>query len=160
MPSAGAQGEKLDSRFRGNDEEGLGGMKRLAVYCGSSMGSEAWFGGVARALGEEMARRGIALVYGGGHRGLMGVVADSVLAGRALYADELVTTLAPDAGLRVIAVASQGRPHFHEPTRAAFRRRPRSEHLILLGKAPSSTTARATRRGPPERDRPRGARGR
>ena len=32
-------------------------MKRLAVYCGSSMGSEAWFGEVARALGEEMARR-------------------------------------------------------------------------------------------------------
>ena len=30
------------------------------------MGSEAWFGEVARALGEEMARRGIALVYGGG----------------------------------------------------------------------------------------------
>ena len=54
-------------------------MKRLAVYCGSSMGSEAWFGEVARALGEEMARRGIALVYGGGHRGLMGVIADSVL---------------------------------------------------------------------------------
>lgn len=56
-------------------------MKRLAVYCGSSMGREAWFGEVARALGEEMARRGIALVYGGGHRGLMGVVADAVLAG-------------------------------------------------------------------------------
>jgi len=56
-------------------------MKRLAVYCGSSMGSEAWFAEVARALGEEMARRGIALVYGGGHRGLMGVVADAVLSG-------------------------------------------------------------------------------
>jgi uncharacterized protein (TIGR00730 family) len=56
-------------------------MKRLAVYCGSSMGADPSFEATARALGEEMARRGIALVYGGGHRGLMGVVADAVLGG-------------------------------------------------------------------------------
>ncbi|MET1112026.1 MAG: TIGR00730 family Rossman fold protein, partial [Allosphingosinicella sp.] len=54
-------------------------MKRLAVYCGSSMGSDPAFAEIARATGEEMARRGIALVYGGGHRGLMGVVADAAL---------------------------------------------------------------------------------
>lgn len=54
-------------------------MKKLAVYCGSSMGADPAFADTARALGEEMARRGIALVYGGGHRGLMGVVADAVL---------------------------------------------------------------------------------
>jgi uncharacterized protein (TIGR00730 family) len=54
-------------------------MKRLAVYCGSSMGSDPAFAAVARALGEEMARRGIALVYGGGRLGLMGVVADAVM---------------------------------------------------------------------------------
>src|SRR4051812_42874280 len=54
-------------------------MKNLAVYCGSSMGADPAFATVARDLGEEMARRGIALVYGGGHRGLMGVVADAVL---------------------------------------------------------------------------------
>jgi uncharacterized protein (TIGR00730 family) len=56
-------------------------MNRLAVYCGSSMGSDPAFAALARALGEEMARRRIALVYGGGQRGLMGVVADAVLAG-------------------------------------------------------------------------------
>jgi uncharacterized protein (TIGR00730 family) len=56
-------------------------MNRLAVYCGSSMGADPAFEATARALGEEMARRGIGLVYGGGHRGLMGVVADAVLAG-------------------------------------------------------------------------------
>ena len=56
-------------------------MNRLAVYCGSSMGSDPVFAEVARAFGAEMARRGIALVYGGGQRGLMGVVADAVLAG-------------------------------------------------------------------------------
>jgi hypothetical protein len=54
-------------------------VKRLAVYCGSSIGSDPLFEGAARRLGEEMARRGIDLVYGGGHRGLMGVVADAVL---------------------------------------------------------------------------------
>ena len=54
-------------------------MKRLAVYCGSSMGSDPAFETTARELGEEMARRGIGLVYGGGRLGLMGIVADAVL---------------------------------------------------------------------------------
>jgi hypothetical protein len=56
-------------------------VKRLAVYCGASMGADPLFADTARALGGEMARRGIELVYGGGHRGLMGVVADAVLDG-------------------------------------------------------------------------------
>ncbi|MFL6861991.1 MAG: TIGR00730 family Rossman fold protein [Allosphingosinicella sp.] len=55
-------------------------MNRLAVYCGSSMGADPAFADTARELAEEMARRGLGLVYGGGHRGLMGVVADAVLA--------------------------------------------------------------------------------
>lgn len=56
-------------------------MKRLAVYCGSSMGTDPAFAETARALGAEMAARGIGLVYGGGRLGLMGVVADAVLDG-------------------------------------------------------------------------------
>lgn len=56
-------------------------MKRLAVYCGSSMGSSPIFAERARILGERMAERNIDLVYGGGRRGLMGVVADAVLGG-------------------------------------------------------------------------------
>ena len=56
-------------------------MKRLAVYCGSSMGADPAYADTARALGSEMARRGIGLVYGGGRLGLMGVVADAVLEG-------------------------------------------------------------------------------
>lgn len=55
-------------------------MRRLAVYCGSSMGADPAFAATAQALGVEMARRGIGLVYGGGRLGLMGVVADAVLA--------------------------------------------------------------------------------
>ena len=54
-------------------------MKRLAVYCGSKPGVDPAFADSARALGVEMARRGIGLVYGGGRLGLMGIVADSVL---------------------------------------------------------------------------------
>ncbi len=56
-------------------------MKRLAVYCGSSMGANPRFAETARALGTEMAARDIGLVYGGGRLGLMGVVADAVLEG-------------------------------------------------------------------------------
>ena len=55
-------------------------MKRLAVYCGSASGTDPAFAALAKALGEEMARRGIGLVYGGGRLGLMGVVADAVMA--------------------------------------------------------------------------------
>jgi uncharacterized protein (TIGR00730 family) len=54
-------------------------MKRLAVYCGSSMGNDPAFRAAAEALGQAMAARGIGLVYGGGRLGLMGVVADAVL---------------------------------------------------------------------------------
>ena len=54
-------------------------MNRLAVYCGSSAGTDPAYAVTARALGEEMARRGIGLVYGGGRLGLMGVVADAVI---------------------------------------------------------------------------------
>ena len=52
---------------------------RMCVYCGSSEASES-FGAVAVELGIEMAARGIGLVYGGGGTGLMGILADAVLA--------------------------------------------------------------------------------
>jgi uncharacterized protein (TIGR00730 family) len=51
----------------------------LCVYCGSSSGRHPEYVEQARAFGAEMARRGIALVYGGGKVGLMGTVADAVL---------------------------------------------------------------------------------
>jgi uncharacterized protein (TIGR00730 family) len=55
-------------------------MKRLCVFCGSSHGNSAAFTAAARELGAALAARGIELVYGGSHVGLMGVVADAVLA--------------------------------------------------------------------------------
>jgi uncharacterized protein (TIGR00730 family) len=53
---------------------------RLCVYCGSNTGSSPAYLAAAERLGTAMARRGVGLVYGGGHVGLMGAVADAVLA--------------------------------------------------------------------------------
>ena len=53
----------------------------LCVYCGSASGNDPAYRQLATAFGHELARRGIALVYGGGKVGLMGTVADAVLAG-------------------------------------------------------------------------------
>jgi hypothetical protein len=56
-------------------------MKRLAVFCGSNRGNSPVFAKAASALGQLLADRNIVLVFGGSHVGLMGVVADAVLAG-------------------------------------------------------------------------------
>jgi uncharacterized protein (TIGR00730 family) len=55
-------------------------FRRLCVFAGSSMGGRPEYAEAARALGAELVRRGLGLVYGGGSIGLMGVLADSVLA--------------------------------------------------------------------------------
>jgi uncharacterized protein (TIGR00730 family) len=54
-------------------------MERLCVFCGSSAGSQTIYADAARRLGEALAERGLGLVFGGGHIGLMGILADSVL---------------------------------------------------------------------------------
>lgn len=56
-------------------------FRRLCVYCGSNRGTSPSFTEAAVELGRALASRGIGLVYGGGHVGLMGVIADAVLAG-------------------------------------------------------------------------------
>lgn len=55
-------------------------IERLCVYCGSSVGADPCYLAAARELGAGLAARGIELVYGGGRNGLMGAVADAVLA--------------------------------------------------------------------------------
>ena len=55
-------------------------MKRLCVFCGSSVGANPAFAEAATALGTLLANRRIGLVYGGGNVGLMGVIADAALA--------------------------------------------------------------------------------
>src|SRR6187549_1487199 len=56
-------------------------MMRVCVFAGSSSGSRPEYRTAAEDLGRELAARGIELVYGGAHVGLMGGVADAVLAG-------------------------------------------------------------------------------
>ena len=55
-------------------------MTRVCVFSGSASGRHPEYAGAARALADELTRRGLGLVYGGGSIGLMGVLADAVLA--------------------------------------------------------------------------------
>ena len=56
-------------------------IRSLCVYCGSSVGRDPAHREAAAAVGTLMAASGVRLVYGGGAVGLMGVVADAVMAG-------------------------------------------------------------------------------
>ena len=55
-------------------------MKSICVYCGSNAGSKPAYSERAIALGTRLAKENLTLVYGGGNVGLMGTVADAVLA--------------------------------------------------------------------------------
>lgn len=55
-------------------------LRRVCVFCGSSDGNDARHVETAAELGRLLAARGLGLVYGGGSVGLMGTVADAVLA--------------------------------------------------------------------------------
>jgi uncharacterized protein (TIGR00730 family) len=61
-------------------------MKSVCVYCGSSYGAKPVYAKAAQAFGRTLVDAGLTLVYGGGRVGLMGVIADEVLAagGRAV----------------------------------------------------------------------------
>ena len=52
---------------------------RICVFCGASPGRGETYLDLARSVGAGLAKRGIGLVYGGGHVGLMGAVADAAL---------------------------------------------------------------------------------
>lgn len=52
----------------------------IAVYCGASLGSDQAYRDAAQKVGKWIAEKNNTLVYGGGKAGLMGVVADEVLA--------------------------------------------------------------------------------
>jgi uncharacterized protein (TIGR00730 family) len=56
-------------------------INSLAVFCGSRVGVNPAYAEAGRVLGTGLARAGIRLVYGGGRIGIMGVLADAVLAG-------------------------------------------------------------------------------
>lgn len=54
-------------------------MKSIAVYCGANAGANPLYVQAARAMGRALVARDIGLVFGGGHVGLMGTIADAVL---------------------------------------------------------------------------------
>ncbi|HLT39843.1 MAG TPA: TIGR00730 family Rossman fold protein [Enhygromyxa sp.] len=55
-------------------------MRRVCVFCGSATGARPQYALAAERFAEALASRGLGLVYGGGHVGLMGVLADAALA--------------------------------------------------------------------------------
>lgn len=61
-------------------------MKAICVYCGASVGVRPRYVQAARAFGRALVDADLSLVYGGGNVGLMGVIADEVMAagGRAI----------------------------------------------------------------------------
>ncbi|HLU66520.1 MAG TPA: TIGR00730 family Rossman fold protein [Kofleriaceae bacterium] len=56
-------------------------MRSVCVFCGSRRGAQPGYQSLAQALGQALVSRGIRLVYGGAGVGLMGWLADTVLAG-------------------------------------------------------------------------------
>ncbi|MEI5999315.1 TIGR00730 family Rossman fold protein [Paraburkholderia bengalensis] len=61
-------------------------MKAVCVYCGSSDGAKPLYREAAKSFGRALVAANLSLVYGGGKVGLMGVIADEVMAagGRAI----------------------------------------------------------------------------
>ncbi len=55
-------------------------MNYFCVFCGSNLGNQPVYELAAEAMGQALVSRGLGLVYGGGRVGLMGTVADAVLA--------------------------------------------------------------------------------
>ncbi|MCF0038596.1 LOG family protein [Dyadobacter fanqingshengii] len=66
-------------------------MQSIVVYCGSNPGKKPVYAETAYALGAELAKRNIRLIYGGGNMGLMGRVADG-----AIENNGLVTGIIPN----------------------------------------------------------------
>jgi len=79
----------------------------VCVFCGSSAGAGTAYAGGARRLGEALVAAGTGLVYGGAHVGLMGILADTVLA-----AGGEVTGVIPHA-LEELEIAHRGLTSLH-----------------------------------------------
>lgn len=54
-------------------------MRYICVYCGSQTGTDMRYRQAATIMGQLLAKQGYGLVYGGGHVGLMGIIAEAVL---------------------------------------------------------------------------------
>jgi uncharacterized protein (TIGR00730 family) len=68
-------------------------MKSICVYCGVARQASPKFFVAARSMGVTLVRNGLTLVYGGGKTGLMGALADSVLANGGQVIGVIVETM-------------------------------------------------------------------
>ena len=104
-------------------------LKSVCVYCGSSALVAPHFKETARKLGSALARQGVTLVYGGGHVGLMGIVADAALA-----AGGAVVGIIPEH-IRAQEVPHEGLTELHVVPDMHTRKRmmaERSEGFVVL----------------------------
>ncbi|QTB20192.1 TIGR00730 family Rossman fold protein [Lysinibacillus sphaericus] len=83
---------------------------RIAVYCGSGIGRSPVYGEKAAELGAVLAKHGHGVVYGGSKTGLMGKVADAVLAA----GGEVIGVMPTHLQKRELAHASLTEIHFVE----------------------------------------------
>lgn len=128
------QHHELRLRWLGLDARKLArgemGARRNYVRLGGREATASWEGELAklfRSLARVM-KRDASLVL---------LIADSAQmtprGAVAIRADDVVARVAHELGSLIpVAAASQARPHFHAPTQAAFRERPRYEHALLL----------------------------
>jgi len=118
------------------------GARRRLDPLGARQGRERWQREIADAL---VAMRRVLEAPGprelGGGR-LVLLLADSVVAGAPIYADDLARAVAQKNGFEVTAVVSQLRPHFHPTAARAFARRPRREHAILARRLAGAPAAK------------------
>jgi uncharacterized protein (TIGR00730 family) len=68
-------------------------VKRLCVFCGSAEGNSPAYLEMAKTLGTFMAKNNVALVYGGATIGVMGAIADAVIANGGSVIGVIPTTL-------------------------------------------------------------------
>src|SRR5690242_4618956 len=75
-----AGGANRSHMYHSTRIDSMSKINAVCVYCGSNAGSEPSFGEAAAQFGRLLAENGVRLVYGGGSVGLMGILADAVLA--------------------------------------------------------------------------------
>jgi len=97
-------------------------MKSVCVFCGSSLGARPEYAAAAQAMAGALARRGLTLVYGGASRGLMGTLADAVLAAGVPVVGVIPRALAREeiahAGLTELVIVDS----LHDRKRVMFER--------------------------------------
>ena len=96
--------------------------RSVCVFCGSQYGSDPAFRRVASRLGEMLGAAGISVIYGGGHVGLMGAVADAAMAAGGEVIGLIPTRLLErEVGHRAITQLITTRDMFERKPSSSFR---------------------------------------